>query len=78
MGVIALNLSQRIVDEKSQGHFYIEFWKENGGTLKEHLNMLKEHPAIFNNKKLKSGYLSLCPITEKTKYRAYIIINEKQ
>lgn len=78
MGIIALNLSKRIVDEKSQGHFYIEFRKENGGALKEHLNMLKEHPAIFNNKKLKSGYLSLCPITEKTKYRAYIIINEKQ
>lgn len=75
MGIIALNLSQDILDENSSGYFHVDFNMKNGEILKSDNIMKKELPTVFKDNKLQSGYLSLCPISEQTKYRAYIIAN---
>ena len=74
MGFIALNLSKNILAENSIGNFYIDFDPKDGSMQEKHNRMKNEYPAIFEDKRLKSGYLSLCPVTESNHYRAYILM----
>ena len=32
------------------------------------------YPLTIENGKIREGYLSLCPVTKETKYRAYILV----
>jgi len=76
MGIVALNISQNILTEGVSGRFFIDFNPKEGFLFSEHNRMLTENPPIIENKRIKSGYLSLCPVTEKSRYRAYIIVND--
>jgi len=72
MGLLALQLHQHFFCEDSTGYFKIDFSNKPGELLQKHRKMLKLYPAEFSNGRIKSGYLSLCPVKEDSKYWAYI------
>ncbi len=74
MGMVALQLSRHFLAPGATGLFRIEYEKETGKALALHRKMKTEQPLILTNRKIESGYLSLCPVSEKTHYRAFIEI----
>lgn len=74
MGLLALKVSQNYLETDSEGTFYIDFSSMDGEQNSRDIQMKKEYPVLFSNGKIKSGYLSLCPVNERTKYRAYILV----
>lgn len=76
MGLVALKLSKNILSKDVIGNFNIDFHIKEDDLLEDHLKMLNLYPLSFDEfGKIKSGYMSLCPINSSTKYRAYILIN---
>lgn len=74
MGILAKSIYDRIINENSEGYFFIDFNPRENAIFEEDKLMAQKYPLVIKNKKIKSGYFSLCPITEKTKYRAYLLI----
>lgn len=74
MGLLALRFSQKYLEQDCQGSFYIDFTSIEGEQVIRDKQMKTEYPAIFSKGKIKSGYLSLCPVNDKTKYRAYVLV----
>lgn len=77
MGLLANNISERIVDKNSEGYFYIDFSSKPSETLNKHTEMAQKYPLVLSENKIISGYLSLCPILPQTMYRAYILVRPK-
>ncbi len=76
MGMIALYLSKHYIFPTSTGHFIVDFNKNPEETYKKDLESKNEYPLVIKEGKIKSGYLSLCPVNKSTNYRAYILINK--
>lgn len=76
MGLLALRLSQNYLDIDSTGTFKIDFNTIEGEQLKKDTEMKTQYPPLFLAGKLQSGYLSLCPVNERTKYRAYVLVEQ--
>lgn len=76
MGLVALRLFERYIHPEAKGNFHITFDKEPGLALKKHNELKEKHPLQFFGGYIKKGYLSLCPISEQTHYRAYILIEQ--
>ena len=74
MGLLAIKLFENIIVENSSGFFNIDFSSTPGAIYNKHNEMKKQHPALIENKKIKSGYLSLCPVNRHNKYHAYILV----
>lgn len=74
MGLVALRLFERHIHPEANGNFYVTFDKEPGAALKKHLTLQKEYPLVIQDQRIWQGYLSLCPVTEQTNYRAYLIV----
>lgn len=72
MGVLAIHLHEKILEQHSNASFSIDYSSERGYNLSKHRELTKSFPPIFENNKLKSGYLSLCPVSEKSRYMAYV------
>lgn len=77
MGIVSLKLVQNYLHPDSIGSFHIDFNAQEKETYLIHNNMQEKHPAKFENGKLRSGYLSLCPVLQESKYRAYVFTEEK-
>lgn len=75
MGIVAIKLSENYIHSNAEGRFIIDLKSDEGEILEEHLDMQKQYPIEAKNGKITSGYLSLCPISKQTKYRAYVLIN---
>ncbi len=75
MGYLSIKLFEQHVHSTSCGKYYLDFDK-SGKLFLSHQELQKEFPLKIVDNKLKSGYLSLCPINVDTKYRAYIIIED--
>lgn len=74
MGYLTIQLSKNFVSPQSQGYFYLDFSPQKGEIYKNHLQMQEKHPLQLENNKITKGYLSLCPIDEDSRYRAYVCI----
>ena len=61
--------------EGVKGSFNIEHLPP-GEILAAHEKDLIAYPLVLENNKIKSGYVSLCPISESTTYRAKVLIDE--
>lgn len=75
MGYLTLRLFENYITPTSHGRFYIDFNPEEGNIYRQHRTMQQQYPVEFQNGKVSKGYLSLCPVNEHNKYRAYILIN---
>ncbi|MDR3262655.1 MAG: hypothetical protein LBT78_12610 [Tannerella sp.] len=72
MGLVAMQLSRRLMHPAAQGRFVIACDAPETAYA-SHLQMEKTHPLRLTGPKIRSGYFSLCPVTTGTQYRAYII-----
>lgn len=75
MGFLSLRLYQNHCCENSSGIFSVEFNNHRGEILNNHRKNTETYPLKIENGKIKSGYLSLCPVDEETKYLAYVLID---
>ena len=75
MGYLALKLFENLINPASHGKFYIDFNSKEGSLYEQHFAMQKQHPVQYKEGKIVSGYLSLCPMNENNRYRAYILIS---
>lgn len=74
MGMLALRLSQKYLAPGARGDFSITYTSRSGEAYENHSFMKKAYPLELENGKIKEGYLSLCPVTKETGYRAYMLI----
>lgn len=75
MGMVARLFYDHFVANGKQGTFTIEHGLTEGELLTKHQILTNQHPLIIKDAKIEAGYLSLCPINEKTCYSASVIIN---
>lgn len=74
MGLVALRLAQRLLSEQALGLFQITYHKEVGEAYRLHQEAKAAHPLCLKAGRIVRGYLSLCPVTLNTHYRAYLLI----
>lgn len=74
MGMAAIRISQKYLVPNARGDFRITYENNPGDAYEQHCFMKKAYPLEFENGKIKEGYLTLCPVTKDTKYRAYILV----
>lgn len=73
MGLVALQLSKRLIHPRISGEFIISHEKD---AYIKHQQMLSTYPLEIKEGKILAGYFPLCPVNPETNYRAYILINE--
>lgn len=76
MGYVSKCIFDKIVAYGSHGTFYIDYFKAPSNLHKNHAEKQANQPLKIIDNKVVSGYLSLTPIYENTKYRASIEIFE--
>jgi len=64
MGYLAIMLHRNYIFEDSIGYFYCS----------KNIPAHEKQTPVFENKRLKSGYLNLCPVNEHSRYCAYVEI----
>lgn len=78
MGVVAIFLSKRLLAPDAQGYFLINYYNKQNEAQALHRERQLAHPIKLNDKKIESGYFSLCPIFNDTKYTATIHLTESR
>ncbi len=74
MGVLSIAIQQKHVHPEAHGNFQIEYFADSSNLANKHLELLKIHPAHFENGKMRKGYFPLCPVADDTKYLAYLLL----
>lgn len=77
MGMVSRLFYDRFVMPGTEGCYCVDFVKEPGKLFKDHIERQKRYPIVIENGRLKSGYLSLSPVTENTQYRARVELNSE-
>ncbi|MDR1980655.1 MAG: hypothetical protein LBQ39_03410 [Tannerellaceae bacterium] len=75
MGLLAIRLYQNYIHPDATATLDVLYNANSTAVYQEHVAMKKEEPLIFEDGKLRSGYLPLCPVTRQTHYTAYIIVS---
>ncbi|MDL2277756.1 hypothetical protein LJC57_04110 [Parabacteroides sp. OttesenSCG-928-G07] len=71
MGMVAVRLFEDYIASSAKGYFHVTY--ENDCKEKD-AEMKNKYPLLLDNGRISKGYISLCPVTEDTRYRAYILI----
>lgn len=74
MGMVALQLFRKYIAPSVVGDFRVSYDGQTGEAYHNHCFMKETYPLKMENGKITEGYLSLCPVTKETRYRAYILI----
>lgn len=74
MGYLTLKLFENYIEPSAEGRFHIDFSSKKGEIYESHEGLKSKYPLITENGRMKSGYLSLCPVTPSSHYRAYVLI----
>lgn len=77
MGIVSIKIAEKYIHPESCGMFFVDFNSQDGKIYESDRKLKQEFSTHFSDGKVKSGYFSLCPIDEGTKYRAYILIEGK-
>lgn len=75
MGYLSLKLYEKHIMPGSKGLFQIDYDK-SGTMLAKHHEMQHKYPLEADKGRIISGYLSLCPITQQSRYRAYMLVEK--
>lgn len=75
MGYLSVKLFEKYIENKATGKFSIDFHPEKGKIYDTHCEMQERFPLTIKNGKIVKGYLSLCPVNEETRYRAYVLLD---
>ena len=74
MGLAAMQISRQFIHPDAQGIFKIKYHVYDA--IKEHIRMTNECPLVIEEGKIRSGYMSLCPVEATTHYMATIEIKQ--
>jgi hypothetical protein len=74
MGYLAIRLTDKYLHPDSCGEYHFEYHPDPQTTNKKNEQLQLEHPLVVENGRIRSGYFSLCPVTEKTNYHAYLLV----
>ena len=74
MGLVACELSRRLIHPASQGRFMISYEKKGAALCTDGL-LRQQYPLQLSDGRIRSGYFSLCPVTAETSYRAGVLIH---
>ena len=74
MGYSAVRLTEKYLHPDSQGELFIEYNRDPQATDQKHKQLQSLYPLVIEGGRIRSGYLSLCPVTDSTNYRAYVLI----
>ena len=72
MGLVAVELSRRVVHPDAIGRLLIARCPAPGDALRAHQADIQRLPARFADGRLRAGYLSLVPVTPASLFRAFI------
>ena len=72
MGLVAVELSRRVVHPDAIGRLLIARCPAPGDALRAHQADSQRLPARFADGRLRTGYLSLVPVTPASLFRAFI------
>lgn len=70
MGIVALMLGRKYVCPEAKGEFAIRFYSGEGEALSEQRRLQQKYPPVYENNRIKSGYLNLTPVNETTRFVA--------
>ncbi|MDR2683982.1 MAG: hypothetical protein LBB53_01210 [Prevotellaceae bacterium] len=76
MGLAAHEFYKNFVNSNKKGVFAIDFFKNSEELFFDHQKRFAENPPIFENSRLLSGYISLCPVFENTFFRIRVEIDK--
>jgi hypothetical protein len=74
MGYLAIRLFENYVHPDSTGEFRIEYHPDPKTLCEKHSEWQNQYPLVYEDKRIKSGYLSLCPVTETSNYHAFAVV----
>ena len=74
MGVVSRLLYDRFMSDRVRGTYTIEYFPNRGDALAFHEHMKRDYPLIKDDEWVKSGYLSLSPVSQETSYLIYALI----
>jgi hypothetical protein len=74
MGMVAIRLFEKYIHPDATGVFDLMYNAEPEIVTAAHRKNKEAYPLTFKDGKLRSGYLSLCPVTQQAHYAAYILI----
>jgi hypothetical protein len=74
MGMAAIRLFDTYIHPDAEGVFNLTYGADPETVVSAHRKQEEAYPLTFKEGKLRSGYLSLCPVTPQTHYIAYILI----
>ena len=75
MGYLAIRFAEKYLHNDSQGEFFIDYNPDPQNTVQTHKLLQSQYPLMIEKNKLRSGYFSLCPVTDATNYHAYVVLN---
>ena len=64
----------RFLPDGVRGTYVIEYFSRQGDAMSFHQCMKRDYPLIKDKKWIKSGYLSLSPVSQETSYLIYALI----
>lgn len=76
MGVLTRLFYQRYVVEGHTGRFHIAYTSYEGEALRSHETKMQESPLVVREGRIVSGYLSLVPVHKRSRYLAWVEIDE--
>ena len=74
MGMVACLFHDQFMESEGQGRYVVDYFNKPGNALLFHQKMQRESPLQVVGGKVISGYLSLTPVTEDTRYIAYVVV----
>jgi hypothetical protein len=74
MGVVSRLLYDNFLSDGVSGTYAIEYFPNKGDALSFHERMKHDCPVEMEQKRIKSGYLSLSPVFLETSYLIFIIV----
>ena len=75
MGTLSIALHEKHLHSNATGMFSIEYNSQKGFLMEKDKKMKQQYPAVMDNERLLSGYLSLCPINHNSQYQAYMVVD---
>ena len=76
MGYLSILLHKNYISEDSTGYFYIDYSKNSDFIYQRHQELQEQYPICFYERRIKSGYFTLCPVKQNNKFHAYLIISK--
>lgn len=76
MGIIAHEVRCHLLAPEVEGSFHIASFPTEEALQTFHYNYTQKFPAVFHDRKIKSGYHPLTPIQSQTRYHAYVLCGD--